>query len=241
MNRRKFISATSAVAASSSMAAPIDKPALLGGAPLKLTGSRKWPVFDQTEEQAMLEVLRSGQWYRGSGKTVSKFEDSYAKLTGAKHCVAVANGTSALLTAISALGIGAGDEVIIPPYTFVATLNVVLEKHALPIFVDTDRNTFQIDATKIEAAITPRTKAIMPVHMGGASADLDAILAIGKKHNIPVLEDACQAHLGEWRGHKVGTLGAAGCFSFQASKNLNSGEGGAVLTNDPALYSRCGQ
>ena len=187
----------------------------------------------------MLDVLRSGKWYRGSGQAVSKFEERYAQLTGAKFCLGVANGTSALLTALSAMDITAGDEVILPPYTFVATLNVILEKHALPVFVDTDRNTFQMDATKLEAAITPRTKAIVPVHLGGSAVDLDAVLAIGKKRGVPVLEDACQSHLGEWRNRKVGTWGTAGCFSFQASKNLNSGEGGAILTNDERLYERC--
>ncbi|MFN7934971.1 MAG: DegT/DnrJ/EryC1/StrS family aminotransferase [Bryobacteraceae bacterium] len=235
MNRRQFLGTASAAAALPASANPVDKPALLGGTPMRLTGTRQWPVFDQTEEQAMLGVLRSGKWYRGSGQMVRKFEEQYAALTGAKHCLAVANGTSALLASISALGIDAGDEVILPPYTFVATLNVILEKHALPIFCDTDRASFQMDAKKLEAKITDRTKLIMPVHMGGASVDLDSILATGKKHNVPVLEDACQAHLGEWRNRKVGTYGVAGCFSFQASKNLNSGEGGAVLFNDEAF------
>jgi dTDP-4-amino-4,6-dideoxygalactose transaminase len=112
-------------------------------------------------------------------------------------------------------------------------------QHAVPVFVDTDIETFQIDAKKIEAAITDRTTAMIPVHLGGAAADMDAILAIGKKRNIPVIEDACQSHLGEWRGKKVGTLGTTGCFSFQNSKNLNSGEGGAVMTNDAELAERC--
>src|SRR5581483_6906971 len=117
--------------------------------------------------------------------------------------------------------------------------NAVLMHHALPVFIDTDPETFQIDARKIEAAITDRTKAIVPVHLGGAPADMDAILEIGRRRGIPVLEDACQAHLGEWRKRKVGTLGVAGCFSFQASKNLNSGEGGAILTSDDSLIDRC--
>ncbi|MBL8218581.1 MAG: DegT/DnrJ/EryC1/StrS family aminotransferase [Bryobacterales bacterium] len=232
MNRRQFLGTAAALPAAAN---PVDKPAILGGTPMKLSGTRQWPVFDQTEEQAMLGVLRSGKWYRGSGQMVHKFEEQYAALTGAKHCLAVANGTSALLCSLSALGIDAGDEVILPPYTFVATLNVILEKHALPIFVDTDRAAFQMDAKKLEAAITDRTKLILPVHMGGAPVDLDAILAIGKKRNVPVIEDACQAHLGEWRNRKVGTYGLAGCFSFQASKNLNSGEGGAVLFNDASF------
>ena len=129
------------------------------------------------------------------------------------------------------MGIEPGDEVIVPPYTFIATVNVVLRQHALPVFVDTDPETFQMDARKLEAAITPRTRAIMPVHLGGNVCDLDAILAIAKRRSVPVLEDACQAHLAEWRGQQGrDASGQAGCFSFQASKNLNSGEGGAILT-----------
>ncbi len=127
---------------------------------------------------------------------------------------------------------------IVPPYTFIATVNVVLRQHALPVFVDTDINTFQIDAKKTEAAITPRTKAMIPVHLGGAACDVDTILDISRKHGIPVIEDACQSHLAEWRGRKVGTYGRTGCFSFQASKNLNSGEGGAILTDDEEVYDR---
>jgi len=240
MNRRRFLEATAAATPLAAAAAPaVDRPALLGGTPIKLEGTRKWPVFDQREEQVLLGVLRSGKWNRGNGEKVPRFEAAYAKLTGAKHCLAVANGTSALLTALSALDVGPGDEVILPPYTFVATLNVILEKNALPVFVDSDRETFQMDAKRVSAAITERTRAILPVHMAGGAADLDTILSAAKAKGVPVIEDACQAHLGEWRGRKVGTWGAMGCFSFQASKNLNSGEGGAVLSNDDTLAARC--
>ena len=140
---------------------------------------------------------------------------------------------------MNALEIGPGDEVIVPPYTFVATVNAVLMQHALPVFVDTDRETMQIDARKIEAAITPRTRAIMPVHLGGSVAEMDAILAIAAKHRLPVVEDACQSHLAEWRGKKVGTLGDLGCFSLQASKNLNSGEGGVIVSREARLIEIC--
>ena len=215
------------------------KPALLGGAKAHPDPFPSWPVIDQTEERAILDTLRSGRWYRGNGKNVARFEEAYARLTGAKTCLATANGTAALYTSLNAMGVEPGDEVIVPPYTFVATINVVLRQHALPVFVDTDPETFQMDARKLEAAITPRTRAIVPVHLGGNACDLDAILEIAKRHNAPVLEDACQAHLAEWRGKKVGTFGQAGCFSFQASKNLNSGEGGAILTNDEDLRERC--
>jgi len=187
----------------------------------------------------MLRTLRSGKWFRGYGQEVAAFERAYAQMTGARFCLATANGTSALLTSLHALDIQPGDEVILPPYTFVATLNVVLLNFALPIFVDTDPDTFQIDARKVEAAITSRTKLLMPVHIGGSAADLDTLIDISKKRGIPLLEDACQAHFGEWRGRKLGTLGVMGCFSFQASKNLNSGEGGAILTDREDLVERC--
>jgi dTDP-4-amino-4,6-dideoxygalactose transaminase len=245
ITRRRFLEATSLASAglsfgltqetpgaeSASVSAG-SKPALLGGKPVCSGNFPGWPVFDKTEETALLETLHSGQWYRGSGQAVNNFEAAYAKLTGAKHCLATSCGTSALTTALGALEIGPGDEVILPPYTFVATYNVIVLNYGLPIFVDSDPETFQIDAHKIESAITERTKALLPVHLGGASVDIDTILAVAGKHKLPVIEDACQSHLAEWRGRKVGTWGTAGCFSFQASKNLNSGEGGAVLTND---------
>ena len=215
------------------------KPAILGGSPINSEPFPAWPITDDLEDKALLKVLHSGKWNRGNGSQVNRFEQEYAQLMGAKHCLASANGTSALLIALNALGVQPGDEVIVPPYTFVATTNAVLAMHALPVFVDTDQRTFQIDAGKIEAAITSRTVAILPVHLGGNVADMDAISAIAAKRRISVLEDACQAHLAEWKGKKVGTLGALGCFSFQASKNLNAGEGGAVLTDDPAVIERC--
>jgi perosamine synthetase len=214
-------------------------PAALGGEPVRRTPFPSWPIADAREEQALTSVVRSGKWGRGGGTQVERFEAQYAALTGAKHCLATANGTSALLTAMCALDIGPGDEVIVPPYTFVATINVVLLRHALPVFVDTDIDTFQIDARKIAAAITPRTRLIVPVHLGGAAADLDTTLAAARARDVTVLEDACQAHLAEWKGRKVGTFGRGGCFSFQASKNLNAGEGGALLTDDADFLETC--
>jgi perosamine synthetase len=214
-------------------------PALLGGAPVRREPFPAWPVTDAREEQALVEVIRSGKWYRVDARQVDRFEAEYAKLTGSPHCLATANGTSALLTSLHALGVGPGDEVIVPPYTFVATINVVLLLHALPVFVDSDIETSQIDARKVAAAITPRTRAIVPVHLGGSAADLDAILEAARARGVSVVEDACQAHLAEWRGRKVGTYGKAGCFSFQASKNLNAGEGGAILTGDADLLEAC--
>jgi perosamine synthetase len=215
------------------------RPALLGGDPVRRAPFPDWPVIDEREDRALLDVLHSREWYRGSGEVARRFEDAFAELTGARYCVATANGTSALLTSLAALDVGPGDEVILPPYTFVATLNVVFLQYALPIFVDSDLETSMIDAGKIEDAITDRTAAIIPVHLGGNACDMDTILELSRRRKVPVVEDACQAVLGEWRGRKLGALGDTGCFSFQASKNLNSGEGGALLTSDQDLAARC--
>jgi len=213
-------------------------PAVLGGTPVRTAAFPSWPVQDDRETQALVGVLKSGRWGRGGGEQVTTFEQRYAAVTGTPHCLATANGTSALLTALAAMDIGAGDEVIVPPYTFVATINAVLMLQALPVFVDTDIETFQIDARKIAAAITPQTRLILPVHLGGSVADMDTIMATATARDIPVLEDACQSHLAQWRGRHVGSIGKAGCFSFQASKNLNSGEGGAIITSDKALLDK---
>jgi dTDP-4-amino-4,6-dideoxygalactose transaminase len=227
--------------APSSQSAPAltgpDRPAALGGTPVRRTPFPSWPVADTREEDALLRVIRGGRWNRGDH--VSGFEAAYAALTGAKHCLATANGTSALITSLGALGIGPGDEVIVPPYTFVATINAVLMMRALPVFVDSDRDTLQIDAKKIDAAVNGRTRVLIPVHLGGSAADLDTIMEVARRRSLTVVEDACQAHLAEWRGRKVGTYGHTGCFSFQASKNLNSGEGGAILTGDEGLAETC--
>src|SRR5262245_11279229 len=211
------------------------RPALIGGTAVRSQPFPSWPVITNKDEQTWLEVFRTKRWNRLNGTYVDQFEKAWAERLGAKQCVATASGTAALVTSVNALEIGPGEEVIVPPYTFVATINAVLLQYALPVFVDSDRESFQIDARKIEAAITKRTRCILPVHLGGASADLDTILSVARKHQIPVLEDACQSHLAEWRGRKVGTWGDLGCFSFQASKNLNSGEGGAIVGNDAGL------
>jgi len=244
LTRRRFLAATPAAGValqfgtSASASTTHEKPALLGGPPAKIGAFDAWPKFDLTEERALLDVLRSGRWFRTDGHVVKKFEESFAALTGAGQVLATCNGTAALIVSVNVLGVQPGDEVIVPPYTFVATVNAVLRVHALPVFVDTDAETFQMDAAKLEGAITPATRAIVPVHLGGNVCDLDAIGAIAARHRIPIVEDACQAHLAEWKGRKVGTYGSTGCFSFQASKNLNSGEGGAVLFNDEDLRER---
>ncbi len=242
VTRRKFLGAASAGATGLAFAAAPksgDKPALLGGRPVRTEPFPSWPQIRENDEKTWMEVLRKGRWNRYSGGYTRQFEQAWASALGAKHCLATANGTSALFTSLGVLDIGPGDEVLVPVYTFVATVNSVLMHHALPVFVDTDPETFQIDARKLEAAITPQTRCLMPVHIGGSAADLDTILAVAQKHKLPVIEDACQAHFGEWRHRKLSTLGDLGCFSFQASKNLNSGEGGAILSNNQDLIERC--
>lgn len=243
MKRREFSTTTAVAAAATALAAApapaaYGRLAVHGGEPVKKNKFPSWPKSDSLEENALTGVLRSGRWGRGNGKAVEAFEKAYAELTGARHALATANGTSALFASVNALGVSPGDEVIVPPYTFVATINIVLLNYALPVFADTDIETFMMDPSRIPGKITDRTAAIIPVHMAGSAADLDGILAAAKPRKIPVLEDACQAHLGEWRGRKVGTVGAAGCFSFQASKNLNCGEGGAIITNDEGFLER---
>ena len=243
MNRRHFIATTSIAAAGialsqTSSAGTAAKPAVLGGPKLRRTPFSTWPVYDETDEKQLQAVLRSGRWYRGNGTKVAEFEKSYQGLTGAKHCIATSSGTTALLSAVGALGLGPGDEVILPPYTFIATYNVAVNNYALPVFVDSDPESFQIDAAKVNAAITKATRVILPVHIGGNVADLDTLLAAAKTRGVAVIEDACQAHLAEWRGRVVGNWGLAGCSSFQASKNLTSGEGGAVICNDDAFAEK---
>ena len=240
-SRRTFLAAACAGAVAS-QAAPARNGtasstlALLGGKPVRSSAFPSWPVVADSDEKAWSAVLRSRRWNRLGGSQVERFESAWAGRLGARHCLATASGTSALVAALNALGIGPGDEVLVPAYTFVATINVVLLAYALPVFVDTDRETMQIDAGKAAFAVTTRTRCIIPVHIGGSAADMDRILEVGSQHGIAVVEDACQAHLAEWRRRRLGTLGAMGCFSFQASKNLNSGEGGAVVTDDPRLF-----
>jgi perosamine synthetase len=247
VNRRAFINTLSIVGAGMALHLPSiargssdnAKPAILGGPQARPWGFSGWPIFDKTEEKAVTDVLKSGVWGRLGGSVVANFEREYAKAFGAKHSLGVSSGTSALYTILGALDLGPGDEVIIPVYTFVATYNVVVLNYALPIFADTDITSFQIDPAKVAAAITPQTKVIMPVHIGGSPANIDQLLAIAQKANVPLIEDACQAHLAEWKGKKVGNYGLAGAFSFQASKNLNCAEGGAIITNDDAFAQTC--
>ena len=215
-----------------------DKPALLGGTPVHPGRWPPWPEWRQAWEPDILRVLRSGQWYRGSGEQVPRFEAAYAELLGARRCLATASGTTALMVALHVLDVDAGDEVIVSPFTFIASYNAILLHKALPVLADTDPGTLTIDPASIESRITDRTRAVMPVHIYGMPCDMDPIMAIAKTHRLAVVEDACQAWLAEYRGRKCGTIGDLGCFSFQNSKHLPSGEGGAITSNDGGLIDR---
>jgi dTDP-4-amino-4,6-dideoxygalactose transaminase len=202
-------------------------------------GWSPWPVWREAWEPKVIEVLRSGKWYRGDGGHVADFEAEYARLIGAKRCLATASGTTALLVGLHVMDVDAGDEVIVSPYTFIATYNAILINKALPVFADTDPATLTIDPASIESRITNRTRAVLPVHIFGMPCDMDPINAIARKHKLPVIEDACQAWLAEYKGQKCGTLADLGCFSFQNSKHIPSGEGGAVTGNSDDLLDRC--
>lgn len=213
-------------------------PAIMGGQKIRTKEWPQWPIWNSsTDEDQILKVLRSGVWSRAG--VVTEFENKWAELIGSKRCLAVVNGTSALIASLVQLGIGGGDEVLVPPYTFIATVAAILQTGAMPVFVDTNPETFQIDTSKIEAKITPRTKAIMPVHILGLPADMLKIMEIARVHELLVVEDACQAWLAEIDHKKVGTFGNAGCFSFQNSKNIPIGEGGAIVSDDVEFMDRC--
>lgn len=207
-----------------------DRLAIDGGNPIRTAPFPHWPEVGPEEEQAVLDVVRSRRW--GRGPKVEAFEAQLAQLQTARYAVAVSAGTTALELAYKAVGVGYGDEVIMSPYTFIATPSAAVAFGAVPVFVDIEPDTYQIDPEKIEAAITPRTRAIVAVHVAGGPADMDRILAVAERHGLPVVEDAAQAIGARWQGRGVGSIGRVGTFSFQASKNLNAGEGGAVITND---------
>lgn len=213
--------------------------AILGGSPLRSTPFPAWPIWDEEDEQALTSVMRSRVWGISPNpeSALTEFEAAFARLHQARHAQAVFNGTVALQTLLMALDLEYGDEIIVPPYTFLATASACLLVGLMPVFVDVEAGSYNLDPTKIEAAITPRTRAIIAVHIGGCPAKLDEILAVAKRHNLIVIEDACQAHGAAWKGRRVGAIADAGCFSFQSSKNLNSGEGGAIITDNDELHA----
>lgn len=212
--------------------------AIDGGTPVRDCTQRPWPawpIYDATEEQALHSVLHSDAWWSADGSEGKRFEAEFAAYQQASFGLTCTSGTVALEIALRALGIGYGDEVILPAYTFVATATAILTVGAIPRFVDIQPDTLNLDSAQIEAALTSRTRAVVPVHVAGRPADLDAILEIARKHGLAVVEDAAQAHGAAWRGRGVGAHGDLGTFSFQASKNLNAGEGGAIVTDNARL------
>src|ERR1700747_3268084 len=205
--------------------------ALFGGKRTKTKPFPLWPQFDDAERKALTEVLESRVWWRTPGTKTLEFERAFAEFHGARHGIAVTNGTAALEVTMAGLGITAGDEVIVPNFTFVATASAVLFANALPVMVDVDPGTYCIDPDLVEEAITPRTKAIVAVHMGGHPADLDRLKQIPSRKRLALIEDSAHAHATEWRGQRVGTFGVAGTFSFQSSKLITAGEGGMIISN----------
>lgn len=203
--------------------------AIDGGTPVRTAPFPVWPVWGERERELLLEVLESGHWGELSGDKVQSFDARFAAFHDARFALAVPNGTQAL-------GVRPSDEVITTAYTFIATASAIFAVGARPVFVDIDPRTNLIDPSLIEAAITSRTKAIVPVHIGGQPCDLDGVLEVARRHGLPVVEDAAQAVGAEWKGTKVGAIGDLGAFSFQESKNLSGGEGGAIVTNREDLH-----
>jgi dTDP-4-amino-4,6-dideoxygalactose transaminase len=207
--------------------------ALHGGSPVRTAPFGGWPEWGEPEEQALLGALRSGHWGSLDGTFVRRLEQEFAAFQGARYGVSCVNGTLALSVALKAIGLGPGDEVLVPPYTFIATASAALMIGAIPVFVDVDPETLLLDPGRIDAAVTPRTRAIIPVHHAGSPADMDGVMAAARRHDLRVIEDAAQAHGAAWRGTPVGAIGDVGTFSFQSSKAINAGEGGMMVTNDP--------
>jgi dTDP-4-amino-4,6-dideoxygalactose transaminase len=213
--------------------------ALLGGTPIRSHPFPSWPVFDASDEARVLATVRSGKWGKLDGEEVAQFEQNFARMHGCKHGIAVVNGTVSLRLALLAAGLQAEDEVIVPPYTFYATAAAVIEANMIPVFADIDLDSFNLCPDAVRAAITPRTRAIIPVHFAGQPAEMDAINQIGQERDLLVLEDAAHAHGALWRDTPAGSLGKIASFSFQSSKNLASGEGGIITTNDDQLADKC--
>ena len=210
------------------------KLAITGGKPLRKKPLPQWPIATKTEAAALKDVLESTRWggQPFPGKHATAFAVKFAQVHTAKYGQCVNTGTVAIQAALKAIGIKPGDEVIVPAYTWEGTVGPVLLVNAIPVFVDVDPDTYCLDARFLERAITPKTKAILPVHLGMRFADMDEILRIATKHNLKVVEDCAHAHGGMWRGKGAGSMGDLGAFSFQTSKLITSGEGGAVITNN---------
>ncbi|MEW6457136.1 MAG: DegT/DnrJ/EryC1/StrS family aminotransferase [Acidobacteriota bacterium] len=223
------------------------KLAINGGEPVRKSDYPPWPVWNKREEALLIEVLNSGKWGSLHGNRVKEFENNFKEYHQAKYGIAVSSGSAALYISLKALGLEPGDEVIVPSYTFVATPIAVLQARGIPKFADISLDTYNLSPESLKENITPRTKGVIPVHLAGQPADMDAIKEIAEKHNLFILEDAAQAWGSEWKTKKAGAIGNAGIFSFQSSKNISSGEGGIILTDEEDIakkarsYSNCGR
>jgi perosamine synthetase len=217
----------------------VERLAIDGGKPaLTRADYKNWPIIGKDERRLIGDVLDSGILAGGTAPQVQGLEREWADYVGAKHCLTTCSGTAALHMALAAIGVGPGDEVITSAFTFLASASCALHQNAVPVFVDIDPRTYTLDPAGLEAAITERTRAIIPVHIQGLPADLDPILEIARRHKLAVIEDACQAHGALYKGKKVGTLGQIGCFSLNNFKNLCGGEGGLFVTNDQDLMEK---
>jgi dTDP-4-amino-4,6-dideoxygalactose transaminase len=231
-----------------------DKPALLGGTPVRTAPFPEWPVHGEAEREAVEEVVTSGKWWRGAysstelgsseeqqGRSaVERFEEAFASLHKARYAVATATGSGALDIAVKACGVGPGDEVIVPAYTFIASATCILHNNAVPVFVDIDPATYTMAVDKVEEAVSENTKAIIPVHFSGNMVEMDRLLEIAGKYDLEIIEDAAHAHGVELTdGRMAGSIGEIGMFSFQQSKNMTAGEGGIVITSNEELYDLC--
>lgn len=255
ISRRNFLSTVTTAAIATAVSVPFessgmvilnkrhDKLAILGGAPVRSSGpiGPPWPYVDEHVVDSIVKTTRSRVWSRiqSSNGTVPTFENAFATLIGTKYSVGTGSGTQALSTCVEALGIGPGDEIITSPYTDFGTISSILTSRVLPVLVDLDPDSYQLDPAEVEKKINKNTKAIMPVHIFGVACDMEKIMAIAKKHQLKVIEDSCQAPLARYQGKGLGTIGDLGCFSFQASKSIACGEGGAVVGNDQALMDQC--
>ena len=214
-----------------------NKPALLGGPRAVPAGMMKpWPEIRPEDKEAVMRVLDRGVLWGGTAPEISALEREWADWVGTKYCLSANSGTAALHMAVAAVGVGPGDEVITTPFSWTSTATCILHHNAIPVFADIDPRTYNIDPAKIEAKITPQTKAIIVVHLYGLAADIDPILEIARRHHIAVIEDCCQSHGAEYNGQKVGTFGDVGAFSLNGNKNFAAGEGGLLVTNNQHLW-----
>ena len=251
INRRKFIAAASLSTAAAALPrsnylfgmsrSNNSKLAVLGGEPLRKKPFTSWPQSNSRMEEALVTTAKSGNWYRfeSGSKNVGTFEKKFAEFIGTKYCLATGSGTQSLHTALYAVGVEAGDEVLVTPQTYIASPQAIFLCNALPVFVDVDIDTFQMNPDRMESLINENTKAVEPVHIAGLPCQIDKVMEIARKHNLRVVEDACQAPVGLLNNKTVGTFGDLSCYSFQSSKVLPCGEGGAIVGDDENLMDLC--